>query len=280
MSRPASIFAALFALLICAVPAGAFAAPQIRQETIDLELRVFAGGFRALDVSITIALTPDSYRTTLDAKPIGVLGYVLPWGGAYDSRGRIVGPDNRLVPQRYTSISRWREADDRYEMDFDVNGLLTRQVKIETENGISRSKALTRDPSFYTGAVDLVSAITSVMIQSGPKNDCSAAPEIYDGKRRYRFVFDDKGTETLAPSKLNMFAGKARVCTLEMVPLKGYGKEPKGYYKIQEEARKRGDLPRIWMAPLWEGSPMIPVRMLVKSEYGAVLIHLQKATRR
>lgn len=43
---------------------------------------------------------------------------------------------------------------------------------------------------------------------------------------------------------------------------------------IQEQGRERSTMPTIWFAKMAEGEPAVPVKIRVKTEYGALIMHL------
>jgi Protein of unknown function (DUF3108) len=235
---------------------------------------MYAGGFRALDMSLGFDFTPKTYNILMTAKPYGVIGRFLPWAGQHSTKGTISGTS--LLPVHHEKISRWGEDNDQAFFDY-TKGQLTSLKKTEIENGKMTTYTDLPAPEFYKDATDILTGAAQILATVNTGSPCTGKPTIFDGKRRYSLKFTDKGTEALVNSKYNMFKGTAHICEVEMIPLLGYKDKPRGYYKVQEEARAKGQLPRVWLGQLWKDGPYLPVKMMVKSEYGAVLLHAQKA---
>lgn len=262
--------AVLIALLLVVTVSAQAAAPQ----EIQMRYGVWAGGFQALDVHLRLRFSKTEYSAFMDAKPSGVLGRLLPWAGQYVSMGKIV--NGELVPESHEKISAWRDDSDHLKISY-KNGAVVSVHEVEKEGGKTVARDLPADPALTADSVDLVTAIVSMFRHATTKGNCDYRRIAFDGKRRFEIRFTDKGVEKLPASKRNIYgAQEARACQLELVPLAGFKKgRQRGFYKIQEDARKLGQMPRVWVAPAEADMPQIPVRMLVRSEYGAVFVHLR-----
>jgi hypothetical protein len=270
----------LLAFFLCAAPA--FAAQQLGPTT--LTYGVYAGGFHALEAKLKFDHNPTDYIITLDATSFGVIGNLLPWGGNYAVHGTITGTgaDAVFAPQTFNKTSRWRDDNDSASFMYD-NGKLVSQTETDETKKPVTTQNIPVDPKLAASAVDILTGTAQLLNKLDAGKSCTFSTIIYDGKRRYKLQFTDKGSEDLTASDYNSFSGPAKICEVEMVPLAGFNGKVKGYYKIQEEARKRGQLPRVWLGHSFgfagQNGPYVPVKMMVKSEYGAVLIHLQKVVR-
>lgn len=284
MYYPVRFMVYLFVWAFFCAPAANAQLLQERDGEIKVSYGVYAGGFRALDVAMTLDSTENGYNIGMRAVPFGVIGSLLPWAGEYVTTGKIVkdtAKAPRLVPEKHAKISRWREDNDQDYFTYGKDGVLTGHKRIEILHSVRREKDIPLDPEFHKDSVDLLTGVVQMLVNvnsSGKGVTCDAAPVIFDGKRRFQLKFREIGTETLVKGKYNMTSGVARLCEIEMIPLTGFGDTPKGYYKIQEQARQRGQLPIVWVAPLWDGGPHLPVKLLVKSEYGSVYAHAQTAS--
>lgn len=277
-------FASLLTLVVCFAPfADAATTAPVAQSVLDqrnhftASYGIYGGGFQALAIQIDYDFDKTHYSADMRAKPYGVLGRLLPWAGDYATKG--VVKKGVLIPQQHDRISAWRDDKSHLVMTY-KDGALDQLKEINDEKGKNTSQIITVPKDMSEDTVDLVTAVTDMLVQSTDKNDCSYAKEIYDGRRRFRMTFKDEGTQKLTKSAVNIFTGTAHLCRMELIPLKGFKGKPRGYYRIQEDARTNGgELPVVWLGRAWDGGPMIPVRMMVKSEYGTVLMHLQKIER-
>lgn len=237
---------------------------------------IYAGGFQALAIDVAFDVDKTHYMMGMKAKPYGMLGRLLPWAGDYKTVGAV--KKGLLVPMQHDRLSAWRD-DTSYLIMSYKDGTLIKKEEIDNENGKTVKKTVPLEKGMHEGTLDLVSAVLDMLVKATDKKTCTYSQEIYDGKRRFRFTFKDEGTKDIAASAINIFKGPSRLCRMELIPLKGFKGKPRGYYRIQEEARAKGELPVIWLGQAWAGGPMIPVRMMIKSEYGTVFMHLQKVER-
>ena len=69
--------------------------------------------------------------------------------------------------------------------------------------------------------------------------------------------------------------GPAVACTVEVKPIAGkWHEKPRGWMSIQEQGREKGTMPTVWFAQMAAGEPAVPVKIRVKTEYGALFMHL------
>ena len=100
--------------------------------------------------------------------------------------------------------------------------------------------------------------------------------KVLDGKRRFDMVFKSKGDETLESNKYNRFKGRTEICEVEIVPVAGKWREkPRGWMNIQGQAKAQGQLPQMWFGKVRKDMPAVPVRMMIKTDYGTMLLHLK-----
>lgn len=247
-------------------------------QRVGLDYGVWAGGFQALDIKLDIRIDAKTYRATMDARPAGVLGRLLPWAGHYVTEG--VVQNDMLVPVRHERVSAWRDDQDHLRIAF-KNGAVARVEKIDMHAGKKIVQPRPQPPGMTTGTVDIITAIVGMLRHATKEGNCTFSAIGFDGKRRFKIAFKDMGNDMLPTSKYNIFSNiQARACQLELTPLMGFSGRPRGYYKIQQEARILGQLPRVWLGRMKKNGPYVPARMLVKSEYGAVFIHLENMTQK
>lgn len=264
-------------IFIVAYGSNAQAASVLDQNNnFDVTYGIYGGGFQALTIDIAFEFDKTHYMNEMNAKPYGALGHLLPWAGKYKTIG--VVKKNTLIPVQHDRTSAWRDDKSRLILSY-KNGVLTRKEEIEDETGKAVKKVLPVEKEMHQGTIDIVTAILDMLVKASDKKNCSYTQDVFDGKRRFRMTFKDEGTQNIGASAINIFKGPARLCRMELIPLKGFSGKPRGFYRIQEEARAKGDLPVVWLGQAWKDGPMIPVRMMIKSEYGTVLMHLQKIKR-
>jgi hypothetical protein len=273
--RPVLILCLLFCFM-----AGTIQAAPVDTRPLTLGYEIYAGGIHALSTTLHIERQPDNYTVSLNTQPYGVIGNLLPWAGTYETKGQI--KDGTFTPITFDKTSKWRD-DNTTDHFVYKDGALVSQNETDETKQPPTPQNMPVDPTLAASAVDILTGTAQMLQQLDAGKPCDFSTIIYDGKRRYTLKFTDKGSETMVASDYNSFNGPAKICEIEMIPIAGFPKKPKGYYKIQEDARAKGQLPRVWVGRSYgyagQDGPYVPVKMMVKSEFGAVLIHLQKVAR-
>jgi len=269
------IIFALFSAIPAAVPAHAREARAAtlakgKEDSMSLSYNVYAGGFRALQASLALALEQKEYKVELDAKTEGFIGKLFPWAGKYETSG--TKQKNILKPAAYEATSIWKDEEKQTRLEF-KNGLL--KTRYETETGHPDSKtdieaALAKD------AVDMLTGAITLLQHTDGMESCEGTVPVFDGKRRYNLHFKDAGQGTIYESRYSLFHGEALKCIIEVEPVAGFSKrdQKRGWLAIQNHTKERKKMPTIWLSRLTEGGPIVPVRMEISSSYGAVIAHL------
>lgn len=232
---------------------------------------VYAGGFRVVQADVSIDYSKkDRYYISMEAGTFGFLGRLAPWKGQYDTKGWIIGND--LRPEQHESTATWKEEVETHTYNYARNGAFKSYVVKEHDKPVETRKV---DAEITKDTTDLLSATLKVMEHVAAGNKCEGSSEIFDGKRRFKQVFADQGEEDLKASRYNIYGGKARECTVEVIPTGGKWRDkPRGWMSIQEQGRERGMMPTLWMAQVSEGMPAVPVKIRVKTAYGTMFMHL------
>lgn len=258
----------LIFLLFSAFPAAA------ANQDDTLQYGLYAGGIRALDVTMRFQRTAKTYGISMQAKPEGVIGSLLPWAGTYTTKG--VARGLTLIPQTHRKLSQWREDKDQDSFVYNQKGVLVSLKRIDTEKKPVREEIVPLDPALHRDAVDLLSGAMWPITRLNAGKSCDGSVVVFDGKRRYTLQFTAKGHETLSKSQYNRYAGDAVICQIELIPLAGFKGKKRGYYKLQEEGRAQGQMPKIWFGRLSPKGSYVPVKIFLKAEYGAILAHVEK----
>jgi len=246
-----------------------------QEHKLSLKYDVYAGGFEALNASLVMDLDKRAYDMKLEAKTEGFIGTLFPWSATYNTSGH--AEKGRLLPTVYTERSTWRGSEKVTEMDYGPNGKV---LKSTTQNGDNTTVDRNINQVLSANTLDLLTG-TLVMLQSAKNtNKCSGKFPVFDGKRRFNIVLHDDGTEDIAPSRYSKFSGEAMRCTLTVEPVAGF--EPKdqkrGWMAVQNHTEAHHMLPTIWLARVGDSGQVVPVRMEIASEYGAVVAHLSGGT--
>lgn len=225
-----------------------------------------------MQANMTVDLSQKGrYSVVFDAETDGVLETFVPWKGSFESKGWVM-KDGTNRPELHESVAMWRDEREvksyHYEKDGGFKNIVTSYVgkKPRTE---TPKEELTRDTT------DVLSATLMMMEHVAQGGACDGEAEIFDGKRRYAMIFRHVRSVTLESTRYNVYSGPAVECTVEVRPVAGaWHKKPRGWLSIQEQGRVRGMMPTVWFAKIGDNAVAVPVRVRVKTAYGAMFMHL------
>ncbi len=255
---------------MCLFTGNAPAVAATKQKPITLTYHVYAGGVHGIDA--TLKLQESGGRYTIESHSVtrGFLGTLIPWKGIFVTEGKVLGAQH--TPAKHQSISTWRSETETKTYLYDAKGQFKTLTVIE--DGKDKTPTDT-DWSMAKGTTDLLSATLDMMALAGKTNDCGSTRRIFDGDRTFDLIFRAVGKETLAASRYNVYAGEALKCEVEVVPQKGrWHKKPRGWLSIQEQGRKHGQLPVVWLGRVPGQAQMIPVKLRITSDHGTLFMHL------
>ncbi|MDI1226243.1 MAG: DUF3108 domain-containing protein [bacterium] len=244
---------------------------------LGLRYDVYAGGLKALNANLELDLTKEAYDIGLKAETDGFIGSMFPWKAAYSTSGH--SDDGVLIPSISTSSSSWRKAVKITEMQYDPKGNL---LKTTTKQGEKITVNSEPKKDLAKDAVDMLTGALLMMQNAKNTEKCEGSFPVFDGKRRFNINLTDDGHETLPKSEYSKFSGDALRCTLKVEPVAGFKPKDKerGWMAVQSHTEARKKLPTIWFARLEEQGPVVPVRMEISSEYGAVVAHLSGSAKK
>ena len=251
-------------------------AQSLKPDQQAIQYDVYAGGLHALQANLDIDLAQkNDYSLELSARTYGLLGKLAPWHGTFESHGwKAKGKNKANMPKLHQSTTTFRDELEIKKYTYRKDGSFGEYSIKDEHNDGSPRKVDTELPE-NTSAV--LTAALNMMENVTENEKCEGASEIFDGKRRYKLIFKQKGETTLEASRWNVYAGPAIECTVEVQPLAGkWYEKPRGWMSIQEQGKERGTMPTIWMAQMDENQPAIPVKVRVKTSYGTLFMHMTK----
>lgn len=251
--------------------------PETGAKNLELDYSVYAGGLRALSASLEMDLGKSAYDVALEAQTQGFIGSLFPWKARYETTGRTEG--QRLKPVVHQVESTWKKSSNTVELAYDKRGVFKSKKETENSHAKPQSKdALAKSAVIASDAVDVLTGTLQILRNVDMTHGCTAKSQVFDGKRRFNIIFTDKGLENLRANKYSRFEGQARKCEITVEPVAGFREKDKkrGWLAVQEHTRERSKLPTIWLAPLYQKGPIVPVRMEIASEYGSVVAHLSR----
>ena len=237
---------------------------------IKVDYAVYTSGIKALDASIGIQQRPGYYETDVRAKIRSGLYKILPWEGRFFSRG--VTRNNQWRPRYHQASSTWKGETDTDILEYDRSGVLIRAMEREEDN--TSNKTTPRPiPDDATHALDMMTALLGSFRAPMDRVCNGENKRIFDGKRVFDLSLTRLRTEKLTTSRYSNYGGPAVVCSIEIFPVAGFRKEKRGYFALQQQAKENGQLPKIWLGQLNGYPTPLPVKMLIKSNYGSVVMH-------
>jgi len=241
---------------------------------LGLQYDVYAGGFKALNASLEMDLTKKAYDIGLDAKTQGFIGSMFPWNASYSTSGH--SEKGVLIPTVSTSRSAWKDSVKTTEMSYSPKGEL---LKTTTQAGDKTTVDRDINKNLSSDAVDVLTGTLLIMQNAKNTQKCEGSFPVFDGKRRFNITLKDDGHEVLEKSKYSSFSGEALRCTLKVDPVAGFNAkdQKRGWMAVQNHTEARHKLPTIWLARIEDKGPIVPVRVEIASEYGAVVAHLSSA---
>lgn len=245
--------------------------PQRQQANYD----VYASGFHVLKANLDVDFRKEGeYRVLLAAETRGFIAKVAHWAGSFETQGWYDAAKRIARPRLHKSSAHWKDELEVKEYSYNRDGTFGeyRVTDKHSEREIRES-----DKTLTDQTTDVMTAALDLM-QSFPKNgQCESEAEIFDGGRRYKLIFKHNGEEQLKATKYNIYSGSAVRCTVFVEPKGGkWHEKPRGWMSLQEQGRQKGKLPTIWMANMGDGQPAVPVKVLVPSNHGAMVMHMTR----
>ena len=247
-------------------------APSLATDRQFMKYDVYAGGFHVVSSDLLIDLhAKTNYLLRLSAFTHGLLGKLAPWHGVFETKGWYNPKSAQAQPEMHSSNTTWRDEREVIEFAYNKDGTF-KEHRIYNDKKNGPQPPL---PELSKDSTDVLSATLAVMNHISKTGKCEGSEKIFDGARSYNLVYNHKADVILKATDLNVYSGPAVECTVEVKPLKGrWHEKPRGWMSIQEQGRDRGTMPTVWFAQMIPGGPAIPVKIRVKTQYGALMMHL------
>lgn len=245
-----------------------FASPVHALEPLKVTYSLYASGFNLVDIDGTYTINDDTYVMDMNLKTVGLLGKLAPWVGELNSNG--INAGDKSTPLLHKFASTWRDETETTSFKFNKKGELLSHVKQE-DDGKIKDKMPPKEV-YKDKPIDMLSA----MFRAMNKDSCETIEPVLDGKRRFDMSFISKGKDTLTKSRYSKFSGETEICEVEIIPIAGKWRDkPRGWMSIQNQAKGKGQLPKLWFGKVRDDMPAIPVRFLIKTNYGTMVMHLK-----
>jgi hypothetical protein len=245
------------------------AAELASSRTLDLTYDVYLGGLHIFTFDVDMAMQPDGYRVTAQGATHGIVGWLYGWQTKIAAEG--LDRNGRIEPQRYDVESNWQGNQRTVQLAFAEAGRYDLQQTPPPEPDPDIEGELPE--SLPKGTVDPLSfgiAASRALEQNGR---CDQTVPVFDGRRRYDLTLTHIDQATLPPNEYSVYQGPAVRCSFSMKRISGFRKS----WSSKRQPDDRSSAPTIWVAPIREDLPPVPVRYDGAIALGNIVIHLTRA---
>jgi len=239
-------------------------------ERLHLSYTVYFGYLPALDVAAEMRSGAGRYEVDASVAPQAWIAWALPWTARSWSAGRRLD-DGTLRPERHLATATWGVRTRRTNLDFAEDGPVRATLE---PPGLEAG----RDPvpeEMLTGVLDPVSAVMALVETAGAGQGCAPLVPVFDGRRRFDMRAERLENAVMAGSSYSAYAGPVVVCRVRFTSLAG-GYRDGERAKFWQSPTPGTERPPIdlWLAPLREGGPAVPVFVTSASVLGWVTVYL------
>ena len=237
--------------------------------TLDLTYDFYLGGLHIFTFDVDMALQPDRYRVSAEGATQGMIGWLYEWQTRLAAEG--LDRNGRIEPQRYDVKSNWQGNPRTVQLGFAEGGRYELQRTPPPEPDPDIEGALPESlPEGIVDPLSLAVAASRALQQTGR---CDQTLPVFDGQRRYDLTLKHIDEATLPPSEYSVYQGPAVRCSFSMKRISGFRKS----WQSKRQPDDRSSPPTIWLAPIREDLPPLPVRYDGAIALGNIVIHLTKA---
>lgn len=173
------------------------------------DFTVFLGPFNASRTLFNYDITPQSYAVKSTVNTYGLFGTLYPFNAEYLTAGKI--QKQKLTTTSYKSRSKSRFNTRKKEMFYDEHGRPT--YRVSSKNDINGKKVEILPPPDNIHTTDLQTVLAEIVVQYTKLKFCNARMHVFDGKKNFDVIFNDEGSDTIAPDEYSRYTGNAVKCS-------------------------------------------------------------------
>lgn len=161
------------------------------------EMDVQIGIFDAADIVLDYAATDERYVISAEVKTANLFDAVYPFIGRYESRG-MQGSAARnaaerdILPEIYQTYTQSRNHIRTKKIFYDDKGFAYQRISTKDEK--KNTVPINNVPE-SADAADLQTVFAELIHNFNQTRRCAMQREVYDGKKHYRVIIKDEGTE-------------------------------------------------------------------------------------
>jgi hypothetical protein len=249
-------------------PASAVEAVSAR--TIDLTYDVYLGGLHIFTFDVDMTLQPDRYRLTAEGGTRGMIAWLYKWDTKLAAEG--LDRNGRIEPRRYVAETDWQSNSRTVHLGFAEEGRYEVQQNPPPEPDPDIEGGLPE--TLPEGIVDPLSFAVAATRALEENGHCDQTVPVFDGRRRFDLVVKHVDETMLPPSSYSFYQGPAVRCSFSMKRISGFRKSWRSGRQWDAESSAP---PTIWLAPIRQDLPPVPVRYEGAIRLGNIVIHLTNA---
>src|SRR5690606_39171546 len=127
---------------------------------------IYTGGFKTITTDLTLDLSDQAYRLSMDGETTGLVDLFTSWHGSMETKGDIESGMQRQ-PEFHKAVSVWPSNKQVKQMSWSESGAV-QDFSLLDEGQTTTLDEI--DQQMVSGAVDILTASLGVM-QSATKND-------------------------------------------------------------------------------------------------------------
>ncbi|MDJ0946643.1 MAG: DUF3108 domain-containing protein [Kiloniellales bacterium] len=236
-------------------------------KAVELDYQIWTGGLQAMSLETRMLRGQDRYQVDIKLESAGMIGRMFPFKLSARSQGKTkAGGGEGLRPDVYDVRSTWRDQDRVVAIRYEDGTRPVVKVEPPAEDD-------NRDPvpqEQIAGTIDPMSAVLVLLEQTAAEGRCQGEVQVFDGRRRYDMVVRHVGPAEVAESSYSPYAGPAVECRAGM-------KRISGFWNTRKAKEHNYDELRIFLAPILDNVPPLPVRLVAKNDYFSIIIHMVDA---
>jgi hypothetical protein len=250
--------------------APARAAEESSARIADLTYEVYLGGLHIFTFEVSMTLQPDRYRVTAEGGTRGMIGFLYAWNMKLAAEG--LDDNGHIEARHYAVETDWQSNARTVDLHFAEGGRYELQQNPPPEPDPDIEGGL--PDTLPDGTVDPLSLAVAASRALAESGRCDQTLPVFDGRRRFDLIVRHVDETILEPNEYSIYQGAAMRCSFSMKRISGFRKSGKSSRQWDADASTP---PTIWLAPIRQGLPPVPVRYEGQIALGTIVVHLTKA---
>ncbi len=234
-------------------------------EKLELTHTVYLGGLYLGNVKTDIVQADNKYQIESKAQTNGTWKWLFSWIAEGRSSGVI--KNAKILPQSHGHKSAWNDKKRGAVIEYSPSGQV--DFKLVGKGNDNLKKYTPLDLSSIHMSLDPMSLVLAASEQMQEDGQCSGEYSVFDGRRRYDILLSSVSDQLFGSSDYSVFEGKAYGCKIKVVKKGGFRRESNYDFPADKDLV-------LWAGTPIDGGMIVPVRMHVETEFGAMEMHLAR----